>query len=59
MRRIVRVPTSFPEMENAVADINNEGEDVVSVASDGAGALFVVVETRKQRRAAPGEKETR
>jgi hypothetical protein len=46
-------------MENAVADINNEGEDVVSVTSDGAGALFVVVEPRKQRRAAPGEKETR
>jgi len=58
MRRIVRVPTSHPDMENAVDEINQTG-DIVTVSSDGAGSLFVLVEAKKAKRAAPGEKETR
>jgi hypothetical protein len=58
MRRIVRVPTSFPEMEAAVDDINNEGSEIVSFAFDGSASLFVLVAERKPRRA-KGETETR
>jgi hypothetical protein len=58
MRRIVRVPTSFPEMEAAVEDINNEGGEIVSFAFDGSASLFVLVAEAKPRRT-KGETETR